>query len=230
MRKRRRTKKKIKPITKFKIFILFILAFLIILDLRLRPIIKSITADCARGVAEHAINLAITRELGETGIKYGDIAHIERSDDGKLLGIITDIRKINCLKSGISTAILEEISRCEMRKIGIPLGAIVGIELFSGAGPIIPVKIFVTGNVETEFESEFSEAGINQTKHLIYINTSVNISAVIPGYPSHTNVKTNVTIAETIIVGEVPRVYATSSDSSAKVREAKALEGLSHEI
>jgi sporulation protein YunB len=117
-----------------------------------------------------------------------------------------------------------------MRKIGIPLGAIVGIELFSGAGPIIPVKIFVTGNVETEFESEFSEAGINQTKHLIYINTSVNISAVIPGYPSHTNVKTNVTIAETIIVGEVPRVYATSSDSSAKVREAKALEGLSHEI
>ena len=86
----------------------------------------------------------------------------------------------------------------------------------------------MTGNVTTDFESELSEAGINQTKHRINLNTQVNVAAIIPGYPVNTNIKTNLTIAETVIVGEVPKVYA-AAEPTKKIREAKALDGLSNE-
>ncbi|MDR1240643.1 MAG: sporulation protein YunB [Oscillospiraceae bacterium] len=222
----RRFRRRLNIKIKFKIFLILLILILIVIDIRLRPVIKSIIEDRAKAVAVTAINNAINRELGESDFKYSDIARIERSEEGKLLGITTNIQKINCLKSNISSAILEEISNMRMRKIGVPLGAIFGNEFLSGAGPIIPIKIFVTGNVSSEFESEFSEAGINQTKHLINLNTSVNVSAIIPGYPVQTSAKTNVTIAETIIVGEVPRVYA-ASEPTKRIREAKALEGMS---
>ncbi|GMB10342.1 MAG: sporulation protein YunB [Candidatus Improbicoccus devescovinae] len=219
-------KYKLKVSTKIKIILLFIFAILFILDFKLRPLIKSISADRARAIALQAINKAISSELDLVKFEYSDIAQIQRNEEGKLLGITTNIQKVNCLKANISSAILKEISKNEMREFGIPLGAILGIEILSGLGPIIPVKIFVTGNISADFESEFSEAGINQTKHLIYINTLVNICAMIPGYPTSIQVKTNITIAETIIVGEVPNVYATSEIASAKAREAKGLKAL----
>ena len=165
--------------------------------------------------------------LGKQDFKYSDIVQIERAEEGKLLGITTNIQKINCLKSCLSEAISKELHKEEVKKIKIPLGTILGTELLSGSGPIITVKLFVTGNVTTDFESELSEAGINQTKHRINLDTEVNVSAIIPGYPVETKVKTNITIAETVIVGEVPKVYA-APDQTKKIREAKALEGLAN--
>lgn len=195
------------------------------LDLRFRPIIKSIMVDKARAVAVKAIDDAVSNELGKQNIEYSDIVKIERSEEGKLIGITTNIQKINCLKSSLSNAIANELDKDEIKKIRIPLGTILGTELFSGSGPMINIKIFITGNIVANFESELSEAGINQTKHRIILNVEVNISAIMPGYPVETKVKTNVTIAETVIVGEVPKVYA-AAEPTKRIREAKALEGL----
>lgn len=219
--------KKVNRKTKIIIFLMVILTILVLLDLRLRPIIKSIMADKARSVAVNAIDNAVNRELGTQNFKYSDIVQIERAEEGKLLGITTNVQKINCLRSNLSNAISNELNKEEIKKIKIPLGAILGTELFSGSGPIITVKLFVTGNVATDFESELSEAGINQTKHRINLNTNVNIAAIIPGYPVETNVKTNITIAETVIVGEVPKVYA-AAEPTKRIREAKALDGLTN--
>lgn len=197
----------------------------VFLDLRFRPIIKSIMVDKARAVAVKAIDDAISNELGKQNIEYSDVVKIERSEEGKLIGITTNIQKINCLKSSLSNAIAHELDKEEIKKVRIPLGTILGTELLSGSGPMVNVKIFITGNIVANFESELSEAGINQTKHRIILNVEVNISAIMPGYPVETKVKTNVTIAETVIVGEVPKVYA-ASEPTKRIREAKALDGL----
>ena len=223
LRKNRKLSVKIK----FLFTLIILSVILLILDLRLRPVIKSVMADKARSVAVNAIDVAVNQELGNQNFKYSDIVQIERAEEGKLLGITTNIQKINCLKSCLSEAIAKELHKEEIKKIKIPLGTILGTELLSGSGPIITVKLFVTGNVTTDFESELSEAGINQTKHRINLNTEVNVSAIIPGYPVETQVKTNVTIAETVIVGEVPKVYA-APDPTKKIREAKALDGLAN--
>lgn len=209
------------------IFLVIILIVFFILDLRLRPIIKSIMSDKAKSVAVNAIDKAINEELGTQNFKYSDIVQIERGDDGKLFGITTNVQKINCLKSCLSNAISTELSKDEIKKIKIPLGAIFGNELLSGSGPILNVKLYTTGNVVIDFESELSEAGINQTKHRINLITEVNVAAIIPGYPVETRVKTSVTIAETVIVGEVPKVYA-APEPTKRLREAKGLEGLAN--
>ena len=63
------------------------------------------------------------------------------------------------------------------------------------------------GNVETELVSKFSQAGINQTLHRIYLNVSCKVTILTP-FDSIEEIITNqVLVAEAVIVGDVPDNY-----------------------
>lgn len=201
---------------KILIIFIFILIFLWIIDFRLRPMIKNVAANKAQMISTNAINEAVLKELDDSQLKYSDFVKIERTDTGKVLALTTDSKRINQLKSKISIAIQEKLSNSEVNKINIPLGTLLGAEFCSGVGPFIPLNISISGGVITEFESKFCEAGINQTKHQIYLNIHTKIGALVPGYPVVTDVNTNVNIAETIIVGEVPNMYSVGNPGNVR--------------
>lgn len=82
-----------------------------------------------------------------------------------------------------------------------------GINVFSGYGPDISIKLVPLGNIETKFDTNFSSEGINQTKHTIYMNIQSAITVVAPFIGSSVNCNSSVTVAETIIVGDIPATY-----------------------
>jgi hypothetical protein len=70
-----------------------------------------------------------------------------------------------------------------------------------------PVEVIAIRNSDASFESHFSEAGINQTRHQLNMTICVDISVLILGKAESFNVCTQVVVAETIIVGHVPDTY-----------------------
>ena len=89
----------------------------------------------------------------------------------------------------------------------IPLGAALGVSLFSGAGPLINVSVVPVGSVTTAFATSFESAGINQTRHEISLQASVLMRIIVPTGADSVTVDTLVPIAESIIVGQVPSTY-----------------------
>ena len=189
---------------KLFIFILFITVLLILVDYQLRPLIKSVAATQAQIVSTNAINEAINDKINELNINYNDIISFNKGDNGKILALSTNMRQVNQLKSVITLAVQNKISSIEKRKIKIPIGTLTGTEIFNGRGPKVSLKVSMSGSVITNFRSEFLGAGINQTLHRIYLDISISIFALIPGYPVTTAVQTTALIGETVIVGEVP--------------------------
>lgn len=190
----------------------------IIVDLQVRPLIKTVAAEEAKIISTQAINHTVFDELTKQDSDYSNLVHIERGDDGKVLAITSDIQKMNKLKAAISMAIQDKISNNNIACSSVPLGTLINTDIFSGRGPRVPLKISLSGAVITNFKSNFTSAGINQTKHMIYLNVQTKIYVFIPGYPSYTCVNTDVLIAETVIVGAVPEVFANMdkpSDTSA---------------
>lgn len=59
----------------------------------------------------------------------------------------------------------------------------------------------------TNLYHEFSQAGVNQTLHRIYLQIDMEISAVLPGFSMQTKVSTNMELGQTVIVGEVPEFF-----------------------
>lgn len=87
------------------------------------------------------------------------------------------------------------------------LELLLGTKILSGRGPDIPIKMATVGNVETDLVSQFSQAGINQTLHRIYLNVSCKVTILTPFDTIDQNITNQVLIAEAVILGEVPSNY-----------------------
>lgn len=171
------------------------------------PAIKTICESRAEAVA-----LTVTSEVIEkhmTDFKYSKLMELSYGENGKLTTISANISEMNKLSATIAKEIQENLIASQDIIVEIPIGKLLGWSIFSGYGPKINIKLIPTGNVEADFKTEFVSQGINQTKHTVYIdiNTSVNI---IAPFTSETIVSNNtLTVAETVIVGDIPSTYLT---------------------
>ena len=60
------------------------------------------------------------------------------------------------------------------------------------------------GNITSTYESIFESAGINQTRHKIYLNVSMKMRVVIPLNSKEVEISCQIPISETIVVGKIP--------------------------
>ena len=58
-----------------------------------------------------------------------------------------------------------------------------------------------------EFNNSIVTAGINQTKHQINLEVIVDIDILVPWGTESSQVMTEILIADTIVVGQVPDTY-----------------------
>ena len=63
------------------------------------------------------------------------------------------------------------------------------------------------GTVNTDYKTEFLSSGINQTRHRIYIEIKSDMSVVAPFTNETVEVITNVNVAETVLIGNVPETF-----------------------
>ena len=62
-------------------------------------------------------------------------------------------------------------------------------------------------NSDAVFASNFSQAGINQTIHQLTMVVSIDVAMLVLGKTSSFEVTSEVVVAETVIVGEVPQTF-----------------------
>jgi len=138
---------------------------------------------------------------------FTSLIKIEKNNKGKVVAIDTDMQKANFIRAKITASIQEELSFFQTEKISISLGSLTGIQTFNDRGPEIPLKFSMSGNVSANFRSDFLSAGINQTKHQIYLDIKTQVLILTCNYPTETTVETSILIAETIIVSETPNFW-----------------------
>ena len=80
-------------------------------------------------------------------------------------------------------------------------------EILSGRGPAIPVRILSIRNSDATFVSHFSQAGINQTLHRMNMEVSIDIAVLVLGETNGFTMTSEVVVAETVIVGDVPQTF-----------------------
>lgn len=204
---------------KKKIAILFCIVsatIFLFIDFKFRPVVKNISLSKAKNIASSAIDEAVLEDMRTKFEKYENITHFNTSQNGEILSISMDMCKTNELKTGINILIQEKLAKCKEKIFYTPLGTLIGSELLNGQGPKIPMKISSSGNVTSEFRSDFSSAGINQTLHKIYLSIHVHISVTIPGSSCTSEVTDDILVSETVIVGHIPQMCPGLQQHTAK--------------
>ena len=174
---------------------------------RYRDVISELAETQVKNTTSDLTNDAIARQIADGIIAYDRIVYFEKNLDGQITALKTNIGEVNRLKTDILNIINDGIVALDTSDIGIPLGSLFLPEFFSGKGPVIPVQILSIRNSEAKFTSHFSQAGINQTLHQLVMEVSVDVSVLVLGQSSSFTVVSEVVIAETVIVGDVPDTY-----------------------
>ena len=190
----------------FLLCIALIAAFLFLRS-RYRLVIQDLAQTQVRNSTSDLTNDAIARQISEGKIQYDRIVYFEKDLNGRITALKTNIGEVNHLKTDILNIINDEILALDTSDIGIPIGSLILPEFFSGKGPAIPVHILSIRNSDAVFSSHFSQAGINQTLHQLVMEVQVDVAVLVLGQTSTFSVSSQVVVAETVIVGDVPDTY-----------------------
>lgn len=198
----------LKRMIRFVCFLL-ILALMLFLFFRYKfnSAIRALSETQVKNSTSDLINDSIDAQIANGDIRYDRLIYFEKDLSGKITALKTNMGEVNRLKTSILNLINEEILALDTSQIGIPIGSLFLPELLSGKGPSIPVEIISIRNSDAAFSSNFTEAGINQTLQQLSMEISVDVTVLVLGITNSFTVSSNVVIAETVIVGEVPDTY-----------------------
>ena len=186
--------------------ILFTGLFLVFRD-RYRDAIRELARTQITNGTSDLINDAIDQQIASGKIQYDRIVYFEKDLNGRITALKTNISEVNRLKTDILNLINDEILAMDTSHLGVPVGSLFLSEFFSGKGPSIPVEILAIRNSDGSFQSYFTEAGINQTRHQLTMEVLVDVSVLVLGETDSFTVSSQVVVAETIIVGDVPDTF-----------------------
>lgn len=189
------------------LLMLVALTVLVFFRFKYRAAIRSLAETQVKNATSDLINDAIDAQIREGNIQYDRIVYFEKDLDGRITALKTNMSEVNRLKTAILNLINDEILALDTTQLGIPIGSLIVPEFLSGRGPQIPVEILSIRNSDAAFHSDFTEAGINQTLQQLTMEVSVDVAVLVLGKTNHFTVATQVVVAETIIVGQVPETF-----------------------
>jgi sporulation protein YunB len=194
---------------KIKLLILFfsiIVTFNIFLysfDRIVTPIVLTVADAEIRAKTMEIINSSILDECSKN-FKYDEVIKVDKDNTGNIVLLKADTLILNKIAADISINSQKKLKEIGDMGIKMPFGYIFQNNILAGLGPDIKIKMRPIGNIETKYSSEFETAGINQTRHKIYVVVTTQIRVVIPMRSNVLEVKNEIPICETIIVGKTP--------------------------
>jgi sporulation protein YunB len=183
------------------------LSAVMIVSSQLRPLLENLAVTRASNAVNRIVMEAVDEAIQNGSISYEQLISFEKDGNGAIAAVHSNMAACNRLQAEILDIILERISQVSARELSIPIGTLSGFSILAGRGPRITVRMESLGSSSARFKNEFYSAGINQTNHRIILYIDVSISILLPGFTTATKVSNAVTVAETVIVGNVPETY-----------------------
>ena len=203
------------PLKKLKKGIILAVIFLVIVVVCIytlnlvSPTIVAFSEAKIKSLTTAAVNSAIFEVMLEP-ISYSDLVSIEKNADGEITLIAANSMIINKLARDMAQSTETYIEKMGEQDVKIPIGTLSGSPLLAGKGFKVTIRVLPLGSVKCQFVSEFETAGINQTRHKIYLDVVATISIVLPTSQSIVKTNTPVLVSESIIVGKVPDTYLSA--------------------
>ncbi len=193
------------------IFILLFFGALCFLNLVVNPIIIETSSSKVKSLSQDAVNTAVFEVIKDASI-YDSLVKIQRDEEGNITMISSNAVRINYLSREIIENAQKKLEFLGSKGVNIPLGTFSGMPILVGHGPLVNIKLIPIGAINCNFSSKFISAGVNQTNHRIYLEVNSIVNIILPTASQNVNTKTQIMIAENIIIGKVPQTYLYSDD------------------
>lgn len=188
---------------------IIVIGIIISADLALRDAFFDIAEVRAIQIATESANKALQQEVANENLQYQDFVLIHKDSDGHIVLMQANTVRVNKFAADTTLAVQKALEDLSWQSFGIPVGQVFGIPLLANLGPRIKYNILPVGAVRVNVVDTFESAGINQTRHSIYLNFDTNVRIVIPSKGGVAVVGMQVPLVDSIIVGNVPSTFVS---------------------
>ena len=192
---------------------LLLMLLLMLLERNLTRVVLTLASAKAEVLAVQALNQAAEALIAD-GVSYDSLVHVTLGEDGSVRLLQANTAGMNSLASRASLTAQAKLEALQDQTVSVPLGSALGVTLLAGTGPRIRVHMLPVGAVVTAYETEFTSAGINQTRHRVLLTMRAQVQLVLPIGASGVEAVTQVAVAESIIVGQVPDSFVNVGDDT----------------
>ena len=210
------------PRQKAKLICFFLSVLLITLTLvgtsHLRALLGNLAVTRVTNLVGQLVTAAVSDAVEGGEIQYNSLISLEKDETGHVTALQSNMAEFNRLQSAITQDVLTRLDQMSDIDLSIPVGTLTGSALLVGRGPSLTVRMQSMGSCSARFENQFTQAGINQTTHRVMLYVDVSMSILLPGFRTGTQVSSSFSVAETVIVGDVPDTY-TYFDSGRDIEE-----------
>ncbi len=186
-----------------------LLIFLLITIIFINPIVLDGVEFQAKSITSRAMNSSVS-DVVMNSIMYDDLVNIISDEFGNITMIQANSLEINNLSRDLAQACEIRIEEYSKNGLNVHMGDFLGLPILVGRGPVLKVKMWPIGSIGCVFRSQFNTAGINQTVHKIYVGLDATVGVVLPFASKNYQMRQEVLISESVIVGQVPEVYLQS--------------------
>jgi sporulation protein YunB len=198
-----KNKIKVRILIIITIIMLNLTIFIYIFDKTVMPTVLAVADAEMRAKATQIVNIAIINEYSKQ-FNYDEIIRVDKDLQGNIVMLKADTLRMNKIACDVALESQKELVKLGEVGIKLPIGYITKNNILSYYGPKVTIKMQPIGIVETKYSSEFESAGINQTRHKIYVKVKTTVRVIIPLKSNDIEVSNEIPIAETIIVGKTP--------------------------
>lgn len=189
------------------LLVLALLAAAVSLLWHLKPVMTSMASARVSNLVNRIVSAAVNEAVENGDIDYQNFVIFEKDETGHITALRSNVAEVNRMQGQITDEILHRLSEVATSELEIPLGTLTGSALLAGRGPSLFVRMQAVGSASAAFRNQFTAAGINQTRHQIFLDVDVYMSILLPGMKTSTRVSNEIAVAETVIVGGVPDTY-----------------------
>ena len=175
-------------------------------SLFLRSLSTELAVSSAQDAVVAAVGNIVKEKMKTAGAEYGELTTLEKNAAGEISAVTTNVVALNALASDILMSVTEATADHDI-VISIPIGSLTGSALLLSRGPHIRIRVQVLSSTFSGFKTDISSVGINQTRHQIVLEKREELTLLMPSRAVNPSVVTDIPVAETIIVGEVPDSY-----------------------
>ena len=138
---------------------------------------------------------------------------VEKNSENDVSYISANAYKLNLLSVKLSQSFTDSVKKRFSGSVKVPIGVFSGISMLSGFGSKVKINMIEISNVSCSFSSVFSEAGINQTRHVLKLIITPEAKIISQTKVYELKREIEVIIYDNIIVGKVPNAYLNGNIS-----------------
>lgn len=196
---------------RIKPFLLVIISIMVIFNLFIY-FFNAKVFPAALNISENMVKAKVIESISETSIelfneefKGNELIIIDKDNEGTINSMSLDTIKLNYFTSKLSVICNEKLQNFGSIDIKVPLGWMTNQSIFFNIGPTINVSIEHVGNMVVKYDSKFESAGINMTRHKIYLEIETNVITKVPFHSEDIKIECEIPVSETILPGKVPQ-------------------------